>query len=123
MEAQENTRKQTKHVVCSMKLSDRKKLKKGRKKLKNLGRHKLKIDNFNSTECKTKIAKGQEGKKARQGEQRTHFRRPGLNLRDQRAEKCKYRIFKNQNNICILFGKSSLMTDQKWEEFMGRNHS
>lgn len=58
--------------------SDRKtkqeKLKKEEKKLRNLGRDKLKIDNFNSTECKTK---------ARPGEQRTHFRRPGLKWRGQ----------------------------------------
>lgn len=47
-----------------------------------MGRDKLKGDNFNSTECKTKIAKGQEGKKARQGEQRTYFRRPGLKWRE-----------------------------------------
>lgn len=76
--------------------SDRKaeqeKLKKGGKKLRNLGRDKLKTDNFNSTECKTKTAKGQEGKKARQGEQRTRFRRPGLKWRGQRVQQCKYVI-------------------------------
>lgn len=50
-----------------------------------MGRDKLKIDNFNSRECKNKIAKGQEGKTSRQREQRTHFRRAFLHWRGQKA--------------------------------------
>lgn len=78
------------------------KLKKGEKKLRNLGRNKLKTVNFNSTECKTKPAKGQAEKKARQGEQRTHFRRPGLKWRVQRAQQCKY-LIKNIRTIFAYF--------------------
>jgi len=63
-----------------------KKSQSGGKQLRNLGRDKLKIDDFNSTECKSKIAKGQEGKKSRQGEQRTHLRRPVLKRRGQIAQ-------------------------------------
>lgn len=46
MEAQENTRKQTKHVVCSMKLSDRKKLKKGGGKAQEFGQAQIKDRQF-----------------------------------------------------------------------------
>lgn len=73
------------------------------KKLRNLGRDKLKTDNFNSTKRKTKIAKGQEGKKARQREQRTHFRRPGLKWRGQRAQQCKYVIKKKSEQYLHVF--------------------
>lgn len=101
-----------------------------------MGRDKLKIDNFNSTECKNKIAKGQERNKLRQGEQRTHFRRAVLHWRGQIAQQLEAHspyvniLLKNQKNhektqekISIFLGKSSLLIDQKQGGFIEKKKS
>lgn len=66
-----------------------------------MGRDKLKRDNFNSTDCKTKTAKGQEGKKARKTKNTFQKTRPKVERPESTAMQISY--FKKSEQYLHIF--------------------